>query len=1303
MKLPFLLLSFLLFSSFLQGQNIRQLSGNEGLPQSFVSGLVQDRDGFIWIGTLNGLARFDGHNFKIFQQDFSNPGSLSSNAITDLQMGPGNTLWLKFETGEIDLLDIDSEKITHVITQKRLQQEPISIIRRGWKIGAHDKVWHLSRRDLVNSFTYSKRSGIREKKTYAFSGDTIRSLLVDSRKKVWILRQKGLSVLVSDKDQFLHYPLSSKQYFNDHLDFGDDVPDVHERANGELMWTDRKHLFIFNTASRKYRTIKLPSTEHYSVKWINVGPDGKEYFVHGNSLYSFDDTVGIVNHTKGGINALTGIQAFLVDRSGMVWTGGNTNGITQIDLSTNFKSHAYKKDFATDVLTRELGFPANLLPASDARYLGVLPQSYYLRSLRDHQNTWIALNRMVYCHDARSKTVRQIPLPATANKKAVPIKGLAIGNDGKPLVVDDAGNLYVYDQEWKTVDLVEGKVWKKFTKAKPNGLLLDHDRIWITTEYDGLFYISRKKKTLQHVGKDKEGLLLPKCLYGIVADPRKKELFWIGSTQGLVCFNKNTLKSTLFSVKRNKLPDNVIYSLLPDKQGNLWLGTNKGLVCFDPVSHVHKTFTVSHGLPDNEFNRFHQMVLPGDKLAFGGIKGYVVFNPLEIQKDDFNPPTQITDIHVNNTDVRDGLLGTPPNATTRLDLDYDENTLRIGYAALQFNHPKDICYRYRLRGYDSKWVLVQDKRDAVYTKIPPGHYVFDVNATNTSGKWSSHIKSLPITIASPWWNSWWSWILYLLLFACSTIAFINFKIRQRLMKAAIVLKEKEALQLRALDGMKTRFFSNITHELRTPLTLILAPAGELKKNLSDAFQINLAELIEKNAVSLLNLTNQLLDLSKLEAGALSAHPDEGDLAHMIRAVVEAFSKEAQSKEVTIELYLPDTAKYWFDPELMESVLFNLLSNAIRFSPRKGCITIHLEIVDGGVRINLSDNGPGIAEEDLPYIFDRFYRADAMENKVGPGSGIGLSLVKEVIELQGGTIEVLSHPEDSPGAAFVVFLPLESGGATEATLLPNQITEDGILPDDDRLLVLVVEDHKELAAFITSVLDKHYDVITCPNGREALTNAIKFLPDLIISDVLMPEMDGFALCHALKTDRNTSHIPVILLTAKGDLESKLEGLSHGADDYMAKPFSTDELLARLKNRFSQQKRMREAMRRELTSLPGGGTREEASPVDPFLLLVYQTIEEHIDDNAFGVEELAAALHVSRTSLHRKIKSLTAMTTSEMLRAYRLARAIPLLKQNLTIAEVAYKTGFSSPNYFTRSFRELYGITPTEYLKNTLLEQ
>lgn len=1300
MKLRFLLLSILFFPSFLQGQNIRQLSGNEGLPQSFISGLIQDRDGFIWIGTLNGLARFDGHNFKIFQQDFSNPNSLSSNAITDLQMGPENTLWLKFETGEIDLLDIDSGKITHIITQERLQQEHMTIIRRGWKVADHDKVWHLSRGGQVKSFVYNKIGGIKEKKTYTFPGDTVRSLLIDSKKKLWILTQKGLSVFISGKGQFLNYPLGSKQYFNDNLDFGDDIPDIHERSDGELMWTDRKHLFIFNTISLKYRKITLPTVEEYSVKWINTGPDGKEYFVHGNSLYSYDDTVGIVNHTKDRIAALTGIQAFLVDQSGLIWTGGNTNGITQIDLSTNFKSYAYKKDFVTDVLTRELGFPENSLPANDAQHRGVLPQSYYLRSINDNKNIWIALDRMVYRYDLRSKAVWQFPLPASANKKSIPIKGLTMGNDRKPLVVDDAGNLYVFDQKWSAIHIVESNVRKKFTDAKPNGILFDNNKIWITTEYDGLFYINKGKKTIHHIGNDKKGVFPPKCLYGIVADPKKKELLWIGSTQGLICFDKTSLKSTLFSVKRGKLPDNVIYSILPDKDGNLWLGTNKGLVCFDPVLHTNKTFTVSHGLLDNEFNRFHQIALPGNKLAFGGIKGYVILNPLEIQKDDFNPHTQITDIYVNDVSIQDFTGSAPPYAITKLNLSYNENTLRIAYAALQFNHPKDICYRYRLKGYDGKWIVVQDKRDAVYTKIPPGKYIFDVNATNTAGKWSSHVKSLPITIASPWWNSWWSWILYFFLFAFSTIAFINFTIRQRLMKAAILLKEKETLQLRELDGMKTRFFSNITHELRTPLTLILAPAEELKKSLSGALQINLAELIVKNAVSLLNLTNQLLDLSKLEAGALSPHPAEGDLAQMIRAVIEVFRKEALLKEVTIDLLLPDTAKYWFDLELMERVLFNLLSNAIRFSPEKGCITISLEAVVNGVSISISDNGPGIAEDDLPHIFSRFYRADTMENKAGAGSGIGLSLVKELIEMQRGTIRVLSHPDNSQGANFVIFLPLEKCDTREASTILPKIMQEIIPPDDsDRLLVLVVEDNKELAAFIISVLGMHYKVIAADNGREALANAVKFLPDLIISDVLMPEMDGFELCRALKSDRNTSHIPVVLLTAKGDMESKLEGLSHGADDYIAKPFSTEELLARLKNRFTQQKLMREAMRRELTSLPGGMV-EEVLPTDPFLLLVYQTIDKHIDNDTFGVEELATALHVSRTSLHRKIKSITAMTTSEMLRAYRLGKAILLLKQNLTITEVAYKTGFSSPNYFTRSFREVYGITPTEYLKNTM---
>lgn len=1283
-------------------QNTRRLSENEGLPQSFISGLHQDRQGFVWIATRNGLARYDGHNFRIFQHDLSDKNSLASNAITHLQPGPGNSIWLKYETGELDRLNIDSATVSHIITQKIAEKEKLFIIRRGWSIADNNVIWYLGKGGVVKSFKYEYKGNIKEKKSYSFQGDTIRSLFIDGKKDLWVLRQNALSRFVATKGTFIDYPLQCKQYFNDNLDYGDDIPELHKRANGELMWTDLKNIFFFQPQSHVFRKISLPEVTEYSVKWINTGPDGKEYFIAGNNVYSYDDAGGLKKHAKDGLDDFRNIQAFLVDRSGLIWTGGNTDGITQIDLATDFDSHAYKKDFITDVLATVFNFPPAYLAPKNS-YKGTLPLSYYLRSVKDANNIWIALDRSVYRYNIKLKTVTSFPLPAVEAKKFLPVKGLALATNALPVVMDHCGNIYTLDTsgQWQLSPRCKSAGNYSLKTVTPSSMLLDKTRLWVATEYDGLFYVDLKSKTLHKVN-DKEGKVFSaRSLYNMLPDPTRGNLLWIGSPQGLLCFNKATFTTSVFSVKQG-LPDNVVYSMLPDAAGYLWLGTNKGLVRFDPVSHKSRTFTVSYGLPNNEFNRFHQIALPDGKLAFGGINGYVIFNPKEIKDDNFNPNVALTDIFINNQPIEGTPYAKALPLVANLSLPYNDNTLRIEYAALQFNHPTDIQYRYRLKGYDNKWIEAANKRDAVYTKLPPGKYVFEVNATNTTGMWSSYIKSLPVTVSPPWWNTTGAWILYFALFAVSTLLFINFRIRQRIMKEEIVLKQKEAMHLRELDDMKTRFFSNITHELRTPLTLILGPAQELKNKLAQADQGKLADIITKNASSLLNLTNQLLDMSKLEAGALKPHFSAGNLSQVIRKAVAAFSQEAYSKDVVITQQIPDELGCLFDAEMMERILFNLLSNAIRFSPQGGEIIVDLTVVAKGIVLRVSDNGPGIAKEDITNIFSRFYRGNSAENRMATGSGIGLSLVKELVVLQEGTINVVPNLHHGTGAVFEVFLPLRELLVNSVQQEQQQDSSAVFVAEhtDGRPTVLVVEDNSELSAFMLSILSPHYNVIAAENGNAALPLAQEHAPEIIISDVLMPVMDGFEFCRAVKADVAISHIPVLLLTAKADMESRLEGLSYGADDYLTKPFSVEELLMRVNNRLAQQKLLRESIYKGLTTLPQVAAVVENKPVDPFLLRIYEAVDENIDNDNFGVEELSAVLLISRTSLHRKIKSITGMSTSEMLRAYRLGKALPLLKENFTVAEVAYKTGFASPSYFTRSFKEVYGITPSDFLKRAV---
>ncbi|TRW26661.1 helix-turn-helix domain-containing protein [Flavobacterium zepuense] len=1277
-------------------QNVRHLSGKDGLPQSFVSGLEQDSCGFVWISTRNGLARYDGNRFTVFQHKPNNSSSLASNVITDIKKGYGDDLWIKYESGEFDVFNVKTGNVRHALTHDILTKNAINITIRGWCVLPDGTLWYISKAGVLHSYKPSGKAGFT-KNDYPFTADTLRSLVTNSKQQLWVLSQKSISRFNSITKKFTRFKIPFAMDFNDELDFGDDLPAIHERQNGELMWTDRQSIFFFNPANGAFRKTPLPYALNYSIKWINTGPDGKDYFTANNIIYSYSDATGLAARSRTGVKNFEQTQAFLVDRYGLIWVGANTDGIYQVDLTANFTAFTYQKDFAADLFASEFGVDANSFFKWDvAGKKGYLPPAYYLRSTTKNNRLCIALMRTVcYYDNATKKLVKLPPLPQSSESFA-PIRGITITKQGDPLVADLQGNLFLYD--------ASAKAWQPYfslqaafkQNIQPQDIYADDTTVWVTTEANGLIYINIKTKKAQRIMRSCKKFSLPtNNLLGIEQDVANSNLLWIASQQGLLRLDKTMMQCTTFSVEQG-LPDNIIYSILPDKAGYLWLGTNKGLCRFDTKTHKQRTFTISYGLPGNEFNRFHSMALPNGKMAFGGMDGWIEFAPLSVKDDNFNLPVAITGIKINNANA--DTIATPLslNSITGLNLPYNENSLTIEYAGLQYNQPQDIMYRYRLVGYDNKWVLAGTNREAVYTKIPPGRYKLRINASSM-GKWSSMVKTIQINISPPWYNTWWARLLYLTTAVIALVAFSNYRIRQAVLKREMALKEKETLQLRELDAMKTRFFSNITHELRTPLTLILGPAEQLKHERDNGNHNRLLAVIIKNANSLLNLTNQLLDMAKLEAGAMKPQPVNANLTLAIKSIVETFSEDAALKKIAINVIAPDTANYTFAPDMLERILGNLISNALKFSPEGSAINITVTKLAAGVQLMVQDTGIGIPQDKLPYIFDRFYSEKNSAQNI-TGTGIGLSLVKELVELQGGSVTAQNNTEAGTGMVFTVFLPFKESGVSFEPSLPDMEVMASENNDPEKPLVLVVEDNKELADFIIDNLAPHYRIAYAPNGHRGLALGLELIPDLVVSDVLMEGMDGFEMCRELKSDINTSHIPVLLLTAKADMESRLDGLSYGADDYITKPFNVPELLLRINNSLEQQRRYRDFIHSQINILPMQGVLEtENVDPDPFLNKIYEALNSNLDNDAFGVEELVAALHMSRTSLHRKVKALTGISTGELIKAYRLKKAVALLQHNLNISEVAYKTGFGSPAYFTRCFRELYGITPSDFIK------
>ncbi|MFT7031359.1 MAG: signal transduction histidine kinase/DNA-binding response OmpR family regulator, partial [Marinoscillum sp.] len=789
-------------------------------------------------------------------------------------------------------------------------------------------------------------------------------------------------------------------------------------------------------------------------------------------------------------------------------------------------------------------------------------------------------------------------------------------------------------------------------------------------------------------------------LIQLLPDPTKENIFWIASYGGgLLKWNYVTSKVEKTFTKDDGLPDNTIASMILDENGNIWMSTFNGVTQFDPQSERFTNYSTADGLIQSEFDRHHGFKLPDGRIAFGGTSGYSVFDPKLFVEDEFSPTVKLTRLEINYQEQIFGdslsLLDMPLNELSDLDLSYSNNSVAFEYSAMQFNAPDKNLYRYKLSGYNDDWVINGTDRKIKFDKLRTGNYSLSLNASNTNGQWSSNIREIQIRVLPPPWLSWWAYTLYFLVAAGIIILFWRSYKSRLLKQQEVEFNRREALRLKAVDDMKTRFFSNITHEFRTPLTLILSPLEKQLRN--KKYPEDVQKILESNyrhGSHLLKLVNELLDISKLESGFMQSHQSTGQLAVFLNAIIEDFNEMASQKEVDLSLELNNIDGYHqFDKGHLEKIVRNLLSNALKFTSQNGSVRLMAEVVENRELIlEVHDTGIGIPEEQLSKLFDRFYQVDDTATRAFEGTGIGLSLVKELTDLMGGAIAVRSILGE--GSVFRVEIPisivLTSGElATETEKMATETLEGAPI-------VLVVEDNAELRSFIVESLTESAEVIAANNGKEGWSLILDRMPDIVVSDVMMPEMDGYELCQKTKSDARTSHIPIILLTAKSAQESKEKGLEAGADDYLTKPFHMYELELRIQNAFRQQNNLREFLRKDYLALNTEAKNPQTK--DAFLFQLDSLLASNLTNEVVSVDWLASEMSMSQSTLNRKLKALLGFSAVEFIRQTRLQKAILLLASGQSISEVAYQVGFESPSYFSQCFKEVYHLTPTEYQQN-----
>ncbi len=803
---------------------------------------------------------------------------------------------------------------------------------------------------------------------------------------------------------------------------------------------------------------------------------------------------------------------------------------------------------------------------------------------------------------------------------------------------------------------------------------------------------------------------------------------WVGTENGLNVFDPKTRTFRVFLTK-DGLPDNIIQSIEEDKSGNIWISTNQGLASISLNGENLKVdnFYRGDGIQDNFFFGTSSCSTTFGQLVFGGVNGLTFFRPENIRKDSVAPKVEIIGLRLFNQPVAIGqevlnkvVLPHRIHSGDTISLTYRHNVISIEFVGLHFTQPNANKYAYKLEGFDEDWVYTDaGQRLAHYTNLPYQTYTFQVKAANSDGVWSEVPAVMTLIVTPPFWLTGWAYFLYLLLFVGLLILVRYITLTQANLQNNLELERIEREKVEEVSRLKLQFFTNISHELRTPLTLILSPLEDLiKEKVGEKPVRETFARMYRNGTRLLNLINQLLDLRKSDSGLMKLKVAEGNIIKFVNEIVIAFQSMAAHDHIELE-FVPekDPILVWYDRDQMEKVLFNLLSNAMKFTPKSGQVSVRVGEKDGWVYLSVQDTGVGIAEEDLKHIFDRFYQADNQHLKPGGGTGIGLALSMNLVDAHHGRLEATSEP--GKGSQFTVWLQTGEGHFTPEEKIPNfrhsehasyfllpedagpsgavageEVSSTSSINPEHQPLILLVEDNPDIRTYVREQLLDTYRVIEAADGVKGLEMAKRESPDLIISDIAMPKMDGIELCRRVKTDIETSHMPVILLTARTSLIYKIDGLETGADDYITKPFNMTLLKLRVRNLIKSREQLRDRFGKSMELNPSAVV--VTSLDETFLKKVIASVEAHVDDPAFSVEQLADDLAMSRMQVYRKLKAITGQTPNHVIRSIRLKRAAQLLNTGqFTIAEVTYQVGFQDLKYFRERFKEEFGLTPSEY--------
>lgn len=1319
--------------------------------------ILSTRNGRIWIETLDeGLVlvtspQTDTSGYYTYQQGLSKEFSLPSNKIHFFKEMKDGTIWVGTDKGLVRL-----EKDKNGVYKNALNAPSIrtGIAYTCMEPGQEDMLYFGRSDGMIIRYTDDSSFAL-----YSLSKSAIHSLQCNKEGTHIYATTAGGELIDM---HFVHGPFFKQQTLIN--DPANALFSIYEDRSGYLWVEPQKEGVIrINPATGKMKTYQQKSNaryvfpkDHYTVLednqnhvWVSLKGGGFGYYD------SVTDKVEYFYNEPGAPNHLfsNNIGVWYYDPAGLLWIRTDERGVEKITFQRNgfdqqllvnpgeFQSDNEIRGLCEDRKKRlwmgakssklyilENGKPANIqfvnMPADGIGLVYTIMQD---RS----GNVWLGTKThgLYKAVPLNKEETRYKLYNYTAN--ATDPSSIS-SNEIYALLEDKAGRIWVGSFEGGLNLIVNEGEQIKFVHDRnvlsdiPTNIFrkvrnLAEDKqgnIWVATT-DGLIIVNTSNTAkftyaiYQKTPGDQSSLGNNDIQY-IYRDSRNT--MWLATSGGGLnqAIGDNPMKGLKFQVytTQHGLPNDYLVSCVEDSDHHLWIATQTGLSRFDMQTKTFRNYNSYDGVPPYAFSEAAGLRRADGQLVFGTIRGYLTFEPKTIVPHPIHAEIAFTNLQINNTDVTAGSSNILPfsvNHTSKLTLKHNQNIISIDYVVLDYRSGDKQSYAYRLQGFDTGWHYNRSERRATYTNLPPGDYVFEVKSMNQELYSNGPVKSMHISILPPWWKTWWAYLLYVV------VTIIILEIVRRAVVTNLRLRHRIAVE-KKLAELKLNFFTNVSHELRTPLTLILNPIEEIgKQNNLTPQSRQYVEVVRKNAQRMARFVNQLLDLRKLQSGKGVIHPSRVEVVSFVKSISEYFLELAREKHIDFQVMSEaKEIEAWLDIDKVETVIYNLVANAFKFTPDGKAIRVHVSQLSqhNKIQIEVSDQGKGVPPEMLDKIFELFYEENVIESKQ-KGTGIGLALSKEMITLHGGTITARNNED----GGLTVTVILSVGKAQAQTTAPaflhhaeatddmlasyeTSATEEPTVDVNGSLpLLLVVEDNADLQAFLKAQLNTIYRVETADNGEEGLAKAIELQPDLVLSDIMMPKMNGIEMLDKLKNNLATSHIPVILLTAKSAIESQIEGLDYGADYYITKPFRHDFLVAAIRNLISQRKKILNSLlegKKTVQLEPGEVTitsRDEA-----FLQQIVAIVEEKMTDIDFNIDTVAETVAMGRTTFYRKFKGLTGLAPVEFVREMRLKRAKQLLDADSgNISEIAYSVGFNNAKYFSTCFKSRFGLTPSEYVK------